>query len=198
MKPKLTAMIKPLLPFVAIGAISTALIIFILLRLPTVWYVALLTCVNTVTLLIWTKSDRKVARIGRLWEQCLPKIAARISKSGTDIQKINNHLKLTTMNKIKDQAKEPETLHDDTIKAKSAFLQEIEAYATEMGNRLAETHEGGMILIAGDSEQLIYSISTPPSVRRRLLAYLLTQDGVMADIAMLLFEHKAHECYKNL
>ena len=49
---------------------------------------------------------------------------------------------------------------------KSQFIQDVEAFAKEMAVRLPKTHEGGIIIMATDSNKIVKCIIATPSQQK--------------------------------
>lgn len=57
---------------------------------------------------------------------------------------------------------------------KSQFIQDVEAFAKEMAVRLPKTHEGGIIIMATDNNDIAKCIIARPSHLKELVEHMLT------------------------
>lgn len=65
---------------------------------------------------------------------------------------------------------------------KSQFIQDVEAFAKEMAVRLPKTHEGGIIIMATDNNDIAKCIIARPSHLKELVEHMLTDEKIQSDI----------------
>lgn len=63
---------------------------------------------------------------------------------------------------------------------KSQFIQDVEAFAKEMAVRLPKTHEGGIIIMATDNNDIAKCIIARPSHLKELVEHMLTDEKYKA------------------
>lgn len=56
------------------------------------------------------------------------------------------------------------------------FIQDVEAFAKEIAVRLPKTREGGIIIMATDSNKIVKCIIATPSQQKELVEHMLTYE----------------------
>lgn len=72
---------------------------------------------------------------------------------------------------------------------KSQFIQDVEAFAKEMAVRLPKTREGGIIIMATDSNNIAKCIIARPSHLKELVELMLTDEKIQSDILEIVSEY---------
>lgn len=65
---------------------------------------------------------------------------------------------------------------------KSQFIQDVEAFAQQMAERLPKTNDGGIIIMAVDDKDIIKCIISRPSHRNCMIQNLLCDEDIQQDI----------------
>lgn len=71
---------------------------------------------------------------------------------------------------------------------KSQFIQDVEAFAYQMAVRLPITHEGGIIIMAADNEDVAKCIIATPSCRKILVEHILADGDIQNDVIKIIEE----------
>ncbi len=71
---------------------------------------------------------------------------------------------------------------------KSQFIQDVEAFANEMAVRLPNTHEGGIIIMATDGNDIAKCFIARPSHRKELVGHMLTDEDIQNDVLKIVAE----------
>ena len=64
------------------------------------------------------------------------------------------------------------------------FIQDVEAFAKEIAVRLPKTREGGIIIMATDSNKI-----ATPSQQKELVEHMLTDENIQSDILEIMSEY---------
>ena len=72
---------------------------------------------------------------------------------------------------------------------KSQFIQDVEAFAKEMAVRLPKTHEGGIIIMATDNNNIAKCIIAKPSHRKKLVEHMLTDEKIQSHVLEIISEY---------
>lgn len=75
------------------------------------------------------------------------------------------------------------------METKSQFIQDVKAFANQMAERLPITHEGGIIIMATDSEDVAKCIIATPSCRKNLVEHMLADEDVQNDVLKIMSEY---------
>lgn len=71
---------------------------------------------------------------------------------------------------------------------KSQFIQDVEAFAFQMAERLPITHEGGIIIMAADNEDVAKCIIATSLCRKNLVEHMLADRDIQNDVIKLIEE----------
>ena len=74
---------------------------------------------------------------------------------------------------------------------KSQFIQDVEAFAHQMAERLPVTHEGGIIIMATDNKDVTKCIISTPSCRKDLVERMLVDKDIQSDVLKIMLEHES-------
>lgn len=71
---------------------------------------------------------------------------------------------------------------------KSKFIQDVEAFASKMSERLPLTREGGIIIMATDNKDVATCIIATPSSRKTLVERMLANEDIQNDVIEIVEE----------
>lgn len=69
------------------------------------------------------------------------------------------------------------------------FIQDVEAFAKKIAVRLPKTREGGIIIMATDSNKIVKCIIATPSQKKELVEHMLTDENIQSDILEIMSEY---------
>ena len=69
------------------------------------------------------------------------------------------------------------------------FMPDVEAFAKEIAVRLPKTREGGIIIMATDSNKIVKCIIATPSQQKELVEHMLTDENIQSDILEIMSEY---------
>lgn len=69
------------------------------------------------------------------------------------------------------------------------FIQDVEAFAKEIAVRLPKTREGGIIIMATDSNKIVKCIIASPSQQKKLVEHMLTDENIQSKILEIVSEY---------
>lgn len=73
---------------------------------------------------------------------------------------------------------------------KSQFIQDVEAFARQMADRLPETNEGGIIIMATDNKDIAHCIIARPSHRKDMVQRLLCDEDIQGDVLSIINDNQ--------
>lgn len=73
---------------------------------------------------------------------------------------------------------------------KSQFIQDVEAFAQQMADRLPVTNEGGIIIMAVDDTDVAHCVIAKPSHRKDMVQRLLCDEDIQGDILNIISDNQ--------